>query len=128
MPRIARIIAAGYPHCITQGANNRAVITLVQRQSADTGTNDPLLYATPWLSPQERSAYAEFVREEDEEADNAIRRATRTGRPYGTDQFIDPIFHEHFPKLPLACRLPSARRGYFWWRARCSGSAPDLAI
>jgi putative transposase len=56
-----------------------------------TGTNDPLLDATSWLSPQERSAYAEFVRDEDEETDNAIRRATRTGRPYGTDQFIDHL-------------------------------------
>ena len=56
-----------------------------------TGINDPLLYATPWLSPQERSAYAEFVRDEDEEADSAIRRTTRTGRPYGTDQFIDQL-------------------------------------
>ena len=43
------------------------------------GTNDPLLDATPWLSPQARSAYAEFVRDEDKETDNAIRRATRTG-------------------------------------------------
>lgn len=56
-----------------------------------TGTSDPLLNATPWLSPEERSAYAEFVRDEDEETDNAIRRATRTGRPYGTDQFIDQL-------------------------------------
>jgi len=55
------------------------------------GTNDPLLDATPWLSPQERSAYAEFVKYEDDETDNAIRRATRTGRPYGTDQFIDQL-------------------------------------
>ena len=55
------------------------------------GTNDPLLDATPWLSPQARSAYAEFVRDEDKETDNAIRRATRTGRPYGTDQFIDQL-------------------------------------
>ena len=56
-----------------------------------TGTNDPLLSATPWLCPKGRSAYAEFVRGEDEEADNAIRRTTRTGRPYGTDQFIDQL-------------------------------------
>ena len=55
------------------------------------GTNDPLLDATPWLSPQARSAYAEFVRNEDAETDNAIRRATKTGRPYGTDQFIDQL-------------------------------------
>ena len=35
--------------------------------------------------------YAEFVRDEDEETEDAIRRATRTGRPYGTDQFIDQL-------------------------------------
>lgn len=51
-----------------------------------TGADGPLLDANPWLSPEERSAYAEFVRDEDEETDNAIRRATRTGRPYGRDQ------------------------------------------
>lgn len=56
-----------------------------------TGANDPLLDATPWLSPEERHAYAEFVRDEDEETDDAIRRATRTGRPYGRDQFIDQL-------------------------------------
>ena len=56
-----------------------------------TGADDPLLDATPWLSPEKRSAYAEFVRDEDEETDDAIRRATRTGRPYGTDQFIDQL-------------------------------------
>jgi putative transposase len=56
-----------------------------------TGTNDPLLDATPWLPPEEQSAYAEFVRYEDEVADNAIRQSTRTGRPYGTGQFIDQL-------------------------------------
>jgi putative transposase len=54
-----------------------------------TGADDPLLDAAQWLSPEERGAYAEFVIYEDEETDDAIRRATRTGRPYGTDQFID---------------------------------------
>ena len=39
----------------------------------------------------ELAATAEFVRDEDEEGDNANHRATRTGRPYGTDQFIDQL-------------------------------------
>lgn len=69
-----------------------------------TGTNDPMLDTTPWLSPEERSDYAEFVREEDEETDNAIRRATRTGRPYGTDQFIDQL--EFRLNQPLRPRKP----------------------
>ncbi|MDY0390842.1 MAG: hypothetical protein RBQ88_07965 [Desulfobulbus oligotrophicus] len=45
------------------------------------GINNPLLDATPWLSPQKRSAYAAFVGDEDKETDDAIRLATRTGRP-----------------------------------------------
>ena len=73
-----------------------------------TGTNDPLLDATPWLSPQEqRIAYAKFVRDEDEETDNAIRRATRTGRPNGTDQFIDQLeFRLNQPLRPKKLGRP----------------------
>lgn len=69
-----------------------------------TGADDPLLDATQWLSPEERSAYAEFVRDEDEETDNAIRRATRTGRPYGGDQFIDQL--EFMLNQPLRPKKP----------------------
>lgn len=54
-----------------------------------TGANDNLLGTTLWFSPQEQSAYAEFVVTEDEETDNAIRRATRTGRPFGSESFVD---------------------------------------
>lgn len=57
-----------------------------------TGTNDPLLVgANSWLSSQEQSTYAAFVRTEDAESDNAIRRATRTGRPFGSESFIDML-------------------------------------
>ena len=56
-----------------------------------TGTNDSLLGANSWLSPQEHCAYAELVRTEDKETDNAIRRATRTGRAYGSESFIDML-------------------------------------
>ena len=54
-----------------------------------TGANDNLLGTTLWFSPQEQSAYAEFIVAEDEETDNAIRRATRTGRPFGSESFVD---------------------------------------
>ena len=54
-----------------------------------SGAKDTLLGATTWLSPQEQSSYAEFVVTEDEETDNAIRRATRTGRPFGSESFVD---------------------------------------
>ena len=70
-----------------------------------TGASDTLTGATSWLSPQEQSAYAVFVVTEDEETDNAIRRATRTGRPYGSDNFIDLL--EFQLKQPLKAR----RRG-----------------
>lgn len=55
------------------------------------GIHDPVLDATPWLTPEEQGAYVEFVGEEDGEVDNAIRSATRTGRPFGTEQFIDQL-------------------------------------
>ena len=39
----------------------------------------------------ERSAYADFVRTDDDQTNNAIRQATRTGRPFGSDNFIDSL-------------------------------------
>ncbi|MBU1567649.1 MAG: transposase [Proteobacteria bacterium] len=73
-----------------------------------TGTKDPLLHARSWLSPKKRSAYAEFVREEDEEADDAIRKATRTGRPCGSEKFIDML--ELQLHQPLRPRKPGRPR------------------
>jgi putative transposase len=67
-----------------------------------TGANDTLLSATSWLSPQEQSTYAEFVVTEDEETDNAIRRATRTGRPFGSEDFVDLL--EFQLKQPLKAK------------------------
>ena len=64
-----------------------------------TGANDTLLGATSWLSPEEQSTYAEFVVTEDEEVDNAIRKATRTGRPFGSEDFVDLL--EFQLKQPL---------------------------
>jgi putative transposase len=63
------------------------------------GANDKLLGATSWLSPEEQSTYAEFVVTEVEEADNAIRKATRTGRPFGSEDFVDLL--EFQLKQPL---------------------------
>ncbi|RII31168.1 MAG: transposase [Geobacter sp.] len=54
-----------------------------------TGASDNLLGTTSWLSPQEQNAYVNFFVAEDEETDNAIRRATRTGRPFGSESFVD---------------------------------------
>ncbi len=167
MPKIARIIAVGYPHHITQHGNNRAVLfsddedrqihlKLLSRYSnkyqisiwayclmdnhihlfavQETETafsrgigltnliytqylnrklkqsgriwqnrffscvveNDHYLWSVARYIERNRlkvelAATAEFVRDEDEEGDNANHRATRTGRPYGTDQFIDQL-------------------------------------
>ena len=55
------------------------------------GTQDSVLSADSWLSPQERSAYAAFVCLEDDETDNIIRRATKSGRPVGSESFIDGL-------------------------------------
>lgn len=54
-----------------------------------TGTSDPVLSANTWLAPQDQNSYAEFVRAEDEETDEAIRKATRTGRPFGSESFME---------------------------------------
>jgi putative transposase len=54
------------------------------------------------LSPAEQSTYAEFVATEDEETDNAIRRATRTGRPFGSEDFVDLL--EFQMKQPLKAK------------------------
>jgi len=56
-----------------------------------TGYNDPLLAETTWLAPDERNGYVEFLCGEDEEMDAGIRCATRTGRPFGSDHFIDQM-------------------------------------
>jgi putative transposase len=67
-----------------------------------TGAVDNLLGATSWLSPHEQDTYAEFVAAEDEETDNAIRKATRTGRPFGSESFVDLL--EFQLKQPLKAR------------------------
>ena len=55
---------------------------------------------------EEQRTYAEFVREEDDETDKAIRRATKTGRLFGTDQFIDHLeFRLSKPLKPSVVRL-----------------------
>ena len=56
-----------------------------------TGTSDALLSANEWLAPQDRNAYAELVHTEDEETDDAIRKSTRTGRPFGSESFTEML-------------------------------------
>ncbi|MCK4623053.1 MAG: transposase [Desulfuromonadales bacterium] len=54
-----------------------------------TGAANSLLYSPCWLEPQQRKNYCEFIRQNDDEADKAIRKATSTGRPLGSEAFID---------------------------------------
>ncbi|HEY5973881.1 MAG TPA: transposase [Geobacteraceae bacterium] len=53
-----------------------------------TESCNPLLAEDSWLAPDERVGYAAFLDAVDEEMDDGIRRATRTGRPFGSEQFI----------------------------------------
>jgi putative transposase len=56
-----------------------------------TGRHNQLLAEDSWLAPDERAGYAAFLDAVDEETDDGIRRATRTGRPFGSEQFIDQL-------------------------------------
>lgn len=56
-----------------------------------TAAHDSVLSADSWFAAQERSAYREFVCQADDETDNIIRRATNSGRPFGSETFIDML-------------------------------------
>ena len=43
------------------------------------------------MAADERSGYTEFISVEDVEMDAGIRRATRTGRLFGTELFIEQM-------------------------------------
>lgn len=56
------------------------------------GGKDPFL--TPdstWLTSRKRKAYAEYINMPDQKLDDAIRSSTRTGRPFGSENFIDRL-------------------------------------
>jgi putative transposase len=56
------------------------------------GTDDTVLGPSfTWLDPSERASYAKFVQADDEAMDDKIRKATRTGRPFGSESFIDML-------------------------------------
>lgn len=55
------------------------------------GVNNPLLHEPAWLEAAEQEAYAAYVKTSDTETDSAIRKATKTGRPFGTETFIDEM-------------------------------------
>ena len=53
-----------------------------------TEADDAVLGSASWLPPTEKNAYAKFVLAENEKMDEAIRKATRTGRPFGSEWFV----------------------------------------
>ena len=54
-----------------------------------TGSKDELLYNPSWLAEQDRASYVDFICQSDDEAEKLLRTATRTGRPFGSESFID---------------------------------------
>lgn len=56
-----------------------------------TFTKDDLLQSPSWLEEADRINYAEFILYNDETAENNLRKATRSGRPFGSDRFIDQM-------------------------------------
>ncbi|MEW6594181.1 MAG: transposase [Thermodesulfobacteriota bacterium] len=53
-----------------------------------TGADGALPGLSSWLAPSERSAYAKFILTADDRMDEALRKATRTGRPFGSAGFV----------------------------------------
>ncbi len=55
------------------------------------GIKDYLLSDESYLDEKELTSYRDFLREEDEEIEAYIRRATSTGRPLGSEGFIKKL-------------------------------------
>jgi len=53
------------------------------------GQADSLLAPESWLAEDERNSYAAFASIQDDDADNAVRQATRSGRLLGSKDFVD---------------------------------------
>jgi len=52
---------------------------------------DDLLHSPSWIDDKDKSAYADFVLQSDDKAEDRLRSATRTGRPFGSEGFIDTM-------------------------------------
>jgi putative transposase len=59
-----------------------------------TGVADGLVTGKDWLDEVSRKTYKDFLKAEDRETEQAIRRATSTGRPLGSEEFIKRIEEE----------------------------------
>ncbi|HEY4715751.1 MAG TPA: transposase [bacterium] len=54
-------------------------------------TRDNILSGNDWLGKNEIKAYRDFLKREECEIDNLIRKTTSTGRPLGTEQFVNVL-------------------------------------
>jgi putative transposase len=55
------------------------------------GIRDDILSKESWFDEEEIKTYREFLSEDDKEINAAIRRATSTGRPLGSERFIKKL-------------------------------------
>jgi len=79
-----------------------------------TGSKDTLLHEPSWLNPQDRARYANFIDQSDDDAEKSLRAATCTGRPFGSESFIDSI------EYLLNCTLRPKKPG----RPKKTGECP----
>ena len=56
-----------------------------------SGDDNKLLHQPSWLESSEQKAYVAYVKNPDSEAGTAICKATKTGRPFGSETFIDEM-------------------------------------
>ena len=57
-------------------------------RAAVEGIEDELVKTSLWFDANERAAYGRFMMQQDQAMDEKIRRATSTGRPLGSNNFI----------------------------------------
>jgi putative transposase len=70
-----------------------------------SSTVDGLLSVDSWLAAEQREQFREFLKTPSEEEDALIRRKTSSGRPLGSDSFVDMLQYK------LACSLRLKQRG-----------------
>ena len=117
MARLARVVASGYPHHVTQRGNRRQPIRCIYWSPARYIENNPVRAGLcahsedwPWSSARAHlngeddalvrvapmlelvSNWREYLGETAEESFAAqVHAHTRTGRPLGNDAFIDEL-------------------------------------
>ena len=72
------------------------------------GEEDELLGGEQWLDPQELPGFRSFVKEQNSYIESAIRKATSTGRPFGSADFVSML--EDRLQIPIKTRRPGRPR------------------